>query len=207
MHCTKGVGVTSRCSRSENLYRGCRSADTCLSTSVMGQVWPSLWRRLMRRMNEASGPYQVPTSGLSFCSHHLGRQSHRLRPNSRAAPPLLVQLPVALQPPSFLVVAMSSSTTSFMRRKMELARPMTGTHPLSPSARLDRQMSCMAMVDVMLFDPTQKAVVYTQDVPNDIAMLDLKRFPRVVWGYRCKLATAKPISLLIEQNCLKIITY
>eukprot|EP01052_Picozoa_sp_SAG31_P053738 SAG31_NODE_13929_length_837_cov_0.979675_1_plen_183_part_10 len=77
--------------------------DPVQSMEQLEKLWPALWKRLVRRMNEASGPYQ---------------------------------------------------------------------------------MSCMAFVDVMLFDVQHKRVVYTQDVPHDIALVDLKSFPRVLWGYR-----------------------
>lgn len=73
------------------------------SLEQMQTTWPTVWRQLMRRMNEASGPYQ---------------------------------------------------------------------------------MSCMSFVDLILLDKEQQRLVYMEDVPHDVAMLDFDQTNRIVWGYR-----------------------
>ena len=46
------------------------------------------------------------------------------------------------------------------------------------------QMSCLAFVDVITFSLKDKQITYHQDVPNDVAVHDLKNKHRVIWGYK-----------------------
>ena len=77
--------------------------NSVVPTSTLLSQWPELWQKLVMRINEASGPYQ---------------------------------------------------------------------------------MSCLAFVDAIVYNKTNKSATYFEDLPHDVATEDLSDSPRLVWGFR-----------------------